>query len=93
MKTLFLGHFAAAVAPRILAKVEMHLESSTLDDEGDRGHLTPLLAEAEIVVGHIWRAVVSARAAPVAVGGGRTRSRRHRSGAEGGDDLQRAWIG
>jgi hypothetical protein len=41
----------------------MHLESSTLDDEGDRGHLTPLLAEAEIVVGHIWRAVVSARAA------------------------------
>src|SRR5204862_7927766 len=48
--------FAAGVAPRILAKVETPLESSILDDEGDAAHLGPLLAEAEIVVGHIWRA-------------------------------------
>jgi hypothetical protein len=52
MKTLFLGHFAAGVAPRILAKVETPLESSILDDEGDAAHLGPLLEEAEIVVGH-----------------------------------------
>jgi phosphoglycerate dehydrogenase-like enzyme len=55
MRALFLGHFAAAVAPRILAKVKTPLETSILDDEGDAEHLAPLLAEAEIVVGHIWR--------------------------------------
>ena len=57
MKALFLGHFAAGVAPRILAKVKTPLESSILDDEGDAAQLAPLLAEAEIVVGHIWRAL------------------------------------
>jgi hypothetical protein len=31
MKALFLGHFAAAVAPRILAKVKTPLETSILD--------------------------------------------------------------
>jgi phosphoglycerate dehydrogenase-like enzyme len=56
MKSLFLGHFAATVAPRILAKVKTPLETSILDDEGDVKHLAPLLAEAEIVVGHIRRA-------------------------------------
>jgi hypothetical protein len=56
MKALFLGHFAATVAPRILAKVTTPLETSILDDEGDAEHLAPLLANAEIVVGHIWRA-------------------------------------
>jgi phosphoglycerate dehydrogenase-like enzyme len=56
MKALFLGHFAAGVAPRILAKVQTPLESSILDDERDTAQLAPLLAEAEIVVGHIWRA-------------------------------------
>src|ERR1700741_4478555 len=55
MRALFLGHFAAGVAPRILAKVKTPLESSILNDEGDAEHLAPLLAEAEIVVGHIWR--------------------------------------
>ena len=55
MKALFLGHFAASAAPRILAKVQTPLESSILDDEGDAAHLAPLLSEAEIVVGHIWR--------------------------------------
>jgi hypothetical protein len=56
MKTMFLGHFAASGAPRILAKVKSPLEASILDDEGDAAQLTPLLADAEIVVGHIWRA-------------------------------------
>src|SRR6202045_340662 len=55
MKALFLGHFAASVAPRILAKVKTPLETSILDDEDDAAQLAPLLAEAEIVVGHIWR--------------------------------------
>ena len=56
MKALFLGQFSAGVAPRILAKVKTPLETSILDDEGDTEHLAPLLREAEIVVGHIWRA-------------------------------------
>src|ERR1700757_4052940 len=56
MKALFLGHFAATVAPRILAKVKTPLETSILDDESDAEHLAPLLANAEIVVGHIWGA-------------------------------------
>ena len=55
MKALFLGHFAAGVASRILAKVKTPLESSILDDEGNAADLAPLLSEAEIVVGHIWR--------------------------------------
>jgi hypothetical protein len=55
VKSLFLGHFAAGVAPRILAKVKTPLETSILDDEGDAAQLAPLLAEAQIVVGHIWR--------------------------------------
>ena|SRR5438874_971434 len=56
MRALFLGHFAATVAPRILAKVTTPLETSILDDEADAVHAAPLLTEAEIVVGHIWRA-------------------------------------
>src|SRR5215472_7423945 len=55
MKALLLGQFAAGVAPRILAKVKTPLETSILYDEGDADHLAPLLSEAEIVVGHIWR--------------------------------------
>ena len=55
MKTLFLGDFAASVAPRVLAKVKAPLKTSIVDDEGDLGVLAPLLSEAEIVVGHIWR--------------------------------------
>jgi phosphoglycerate dehydrogenase-like enzyme len=55
MKALFLGHFAATVAPRILAQMKTPLDSSILDDERDTEHLASLLAEAEIVVGHIWR--------------------------------------
>jgi phosphoglycerate dehydrogenase-like enzyme len=56
MRALFVGHFAASVAPRILAKVKTPLETSILDDESDAAHLAPLLADAEIVVGHIWSA-------------------------------------
>ena len=55
MKALFLGHFASTVAPRILIKVKAPLETSILDNESDTAQLTPLLADAEIVVGHIWR--------------------------------------
>jgi phosphoglycerate dehydrogenase-like enzyme len=56
MKTLFLGYFAATVAPRILSKVEMPLETQILKNEGDSERLAPLLTDAEIVVSHIWRA-------------------------------------
>jgi hypothetical protein len=56
MKALFLGHFAAKVAARILAKMKAALDSSILDDENDTAHLGPLLADAEIVISHIWRA-------------------------------------
>ncbi len=55
MKALFLGGFAASVAPRILAKVQTPLATEILADEGDTARLAPLLAEADIVVGHIWR--------------------------------------
>ncbi len=56
MKTLFLGHFAASVAPRILGKMTVPLETCILDDEQDVDRLALLIADAEIVVGHIWRA-------------------------------------
>src|SRR5258708_10403419 len=56
MKALFLGDFAATVAPRILAKGKTPLVTSVLDDEGDAAQLAPLLSEAEVVVGHIGRA-------------------------------------
>jgi phosphoglycerate dehydrogenase-like enzyme len=56
MKTLFLGGFAARVAPVILAKATEKLEATILADEGDSQRLVPALAEADIVVGHIWRA-------------------------------------
>ena len=38
MKALFLGGFAATVAPRILAKVETALETETLADKGAFTH-------------------------------------------------------
>jgi phosphoglycerate dehydrogenase-like enzyme len=55
MKALFLGGFAAGVAPLILAKVTEKFDSATLTDESDAERLVPALAEADIVVGHIWR--------------------------------------
>jgi len=55
MKTLFLGGLAARVVPRILAKMTEEVEPTALADLTDTQRLIPALAEAEIVVGHIWR--------------------------------------
>src|SRR5712671_5979442 len=55
MKTLFLGGLAARVAPRILAKMTEEVEPTALADLTDTQRLIPALAEAEIVVGHIWK--------------------------------------
>src|SRR5436190_10522842 len=57
MKTLFLGGLAARVAPRILGKMTERLDDTAILAElTDMQRLIPALAEAEIVVGHIWRA-------------------------------------
>jgi phosphoglycerate dehydrogenase-like enzyme len=55
MKTLFLGPFAARVASTILAKMTETIDHDTLADDCDTQRLIPLLGEAEIVVGHIWK--------------------------------------
>lgn len=56
MKTLFLGGLAARVAPRILGKMTEQLDTTILAELTDMQRMIPALAEAEIVVGHIWRA-------------------------------------
>ena len=55
MKTLFLGGLAARVAPRILGKMDEKLDTNVLAELTDMQRLIPALAEAEIMVGHIWR--------------------------------------
>jgi phosphoglycerate dehydrogenase-like enzyme len=55
MKTLFLGDFGARVAPPVLAKAAETFDATALGDVGDTQRLIPALAEAEIVVGHIWK--------------------------------------
>jgi phosphoglycerate dehydrogenase-like enzyme len=55
MKALFLGGFAATVAPRILAKVKTPLETEILADESDATRCSSWFADADVVVGHIWR--------------------------------------
>jgi len=55
MKTLFLGGLAARVAPRILGKNDRKARPTVLAELTDMQRLIPTLAEAEIVVGHIWR--------------------------------------
>src|SRR3954466_12470880 len=56
MKTLFLGGLAARVAPRIMAKMREKLDEPViLADLNDTQRMIPALAEAEVVVGHIWR--------------------------------------
>jgi hypothetical protein len=55
MKTLFLGGLAARVAPRILGKMTEKLDTNIMAELTDMQRLIPALAEAEIVVGHIWR--------------------------------------
>src|SRR5580658_1183258 len=55
MKTLFLGDFGARVATPVLAKATETFDATALGDVGDIQRLIPALAEAEIVVGHIWK--------------------------------------
>jgi len=57
MKTLFLGNFGArpGVWEAILAKTTQKLDASVLFDLDDSQRLIPALAEAEIVVSHIWK--------------------------------------
>ncbi len=57
MKTLFLGNFGArpGVWEAILAKTTETLDTTVLFDLDDTQRLIPALAEAEIVVSHIWR--------------------------------------
>jgi len=57
MKTLFLGSFGArpGVWEAILAKTTEKLDASVLFDLDDAQRLIPALAEAEIVVSHIWK--------------------------------------
>ena len=59
MKTAFLGNFGArpGVWEAILAKTTEKLDVSVLFDLGDTQRLIPALADAEIVVSHIWRKV------------------------------------
>ena len=57
MKTLFLGNFGArpGVWEAILAKTTERLDASVLFDVNDTQRLIPALADAEIVVSHIWK--------------------------------------
>lgn len=57
MKAAFVGNFGARpeVARAILAKVTEPIEPTILFDIGDTQRLIPALAEAEMVVSHIWK--------------------------------------
>lgn len=57
MKVSFVGNFGARpeVAKTILAKVTETIEPTILFDIGDSQRLIPALADAEIVVSHIWK--------------------------------------
>jgi len=57
MKVSFVGNFGARpeVANTILAKVTEKIEPTVLFDIGDTQRLIPALADAEIVVSHIWK--------------------------------------
>jgi phosphoglycerate dehydrogenase-like enzyme len=57
MKVSFVGNFGARpeVAKTILAKVTEKIEPTILFDIGDTQRLIPALADAEIVVSHIWK--------------------------------------
>src|SRR5437016_5117444 len=56
MKTLFLGRFAAGIAPRIVGSLTTAPDTEILPDDTDLARLAPALAEADIVVGLTWRA-------------------------------------
>jgi phosphoglycerate dehydrogenase-like enzyme len=70
MKALFLGHFAATFAPRILAKIKTLLEGSSLDDQGGIAHLasgtssrSPIVIMTMLVLTHrLFEAVGTFRA-------------------------------
>src|SRR5690349_19950778 len=55
MKALILGDLGGRIAPLVLDKVTEQLDPTLLVDIGDSQRLIPALAEAEIVVGHIWK--------------------------------------
>lgn len=57
MKTLFLGSFGArpGVWEAVLAKTTEKLDASVPFDVDDTQRLMPALAEAEIVVSHVWK--------------------------------------
>jgi phosphoglycerate dehydrogenase-like enzyme len=57
MKVSFVGNFGARpeVANTVLAKLTETVEPTVLFDIGDAQRLIPALAEAEIVVSHIWK--------------------------------------
>jgi phosphoglycerate dehydrogenase-like enzyme len=57
MKVSFVGNFGARpeVAKTILSKVTEKIEPTVLFDIGDTQQLIPALAEAEIVVSHVWK--------------------------------------
>ena len=57
MKVSFVGNFGARpeVAKAIIEKVTEKIEPTILFDIGDSQRLIPALAEAEIVVSHIWK--------------------------------------
>jgi phosphoglycerate dehydrogenase-like enzyme len=57
MKVSFVGNFGARpeVAKTILSKVTEKIEPTILFDLGDTQRLIPALAEAEIVVSHVWK--------------------------------------
>jgi phosphoglycerate dehydrogenase-like enzyme len=57
MKTLFLGSFGGrpGISEAILAKTAEKFDASVLFDLADSQRLIPTLAEAEIVVSHIWK--------------------------------------
>src|SRR5215471_8399037 len=90
MKALFLGHFAASVASRILAKVKTPLETSILERRGRCGRSGPVAVGSGNRRRPHLAAFVPAGAAPTpaAIGGSRARSYRHRRGPERCDDLQ-----
>ncbi len=55
MKVSFVGDFGGRIAPQVLAKVTEQLDPTVLADIADSQRLIPALADAEIVVSHIWK--------------------------------------
>lgn len=58
MNALFLGHFAAGVTPRILAKIQTPLENSILDDERDDARRLALMKPGALLINVARAAIV-----------------------------------